>query len=60
MMEKFRESRRASKRKESPMKVEGLSPEKFGRAAFIDMQYTPSKLAENCLFKDVNSMKKYE
>ena len=26
----------------------------------MDMQYTPSKLAENCLFKDVNSLKKYE
>ena len=59
-MDRFRESRRASKRKESPMKLEGLSPEKFGKAAYQDMLYTPSRLADNVLYKDVNSMKKYE
>ena len=33
-MEKFRESRRSSLRKEPSFKLENLSPEKYGKAAF--------------------------
>jgi hypothetical protein len=36
---------------ESTLKLEGLSPDRFGRSAYAGLSYTPSKLAGNVLFK---------
>jgi hypothetical protein len=38
-------------RDESPTKLENLSPEKFGKGAYAVLTYTPSKLADNVLFR---------
>ena len=45
-------------RGESPTKLENLSPEKFGRGAYANLTYTPSKLADNVLFKEATTLKK--
>jgi hypothetical protein len=47
-------------RSESPLKLDHLSPEKFGKSAYASLSYTPSKLASNVLFKEVSSMRKVE
>lgn len=57
-MDKYRQSRKNSKAKDEIIKLEGLSPEKYGKAAYQDMHYTPNKLADNCLYKDIKVMKK--
>lgn len=44
----------------SPSKLENLSPEKYGKAAFASMTFTPSKLVDNVLFKEVTTLKKVE
>ena len=38
-------------RDQSPAKLENLSPEKFGKSAYASLTYTPSKLADNVLFR---------
>ena len=50
---------RMSQMNESPSKLEGLSPEKYGKAAYADMAFTPSKLAENILYREVVTLKKH-
>lgn len=35
----------------SSVKLEGLSPDRFGKGAYAGLSYTPSKLAGNVLFK---------
>jgi hypothetical protein len=35
-----------------------LAPEKYGKAAYANLSYTPSKLKETLLYYDVNTMKK--
>jgi hypothetical protein len=35
----------------SPTKLQNLSPDKFGKSAYAGLTYTPSKLADNVLFK---------
>ena len=42
----------------SPTKLENLSPEKFGKAAYAGLSYTPSKLVDNVLYKEATSFKK--
>lgn len=36
---------------EEPSRLDNLSPEKYGKAAFSSLTYTPSKLADNVLYK---------
>lgn len=35
----------------TPAKLSNLSPDKYGKAAWADLTYTPSKLAENAIFR---------
>jgi predicted RNase H-like nuclease (RuvC/YqgF family) len=44
----------------SPTKLSGLSPEKYGKTAFRELSYTPEKLSENFLYKEVTVTKKIE
>ena len=44
----------------SPTKLENLSPEKFGKAAYASLSYTPSKLVDNPLYKEATTFKKIE
>ena len=43
-----------------PEKLTGLSPEKYGKAAYIDLSFTPSQLNENVLYRDAMKMKTME
>lgn len=45
---------------EAAQRLEGLSPERFGRGAYASLSYTPSKLAGNVLFKEAVSMRRVE
>ena len=56
-MDKLLDSRRS---KEQEERVEGLSPEKFGKSAYCQLTYTPSKLADNVLFREANNLKRVE
>lgn len=47
-------------RDEEPAKFETASPEKFGKAGFAGLTYTPSRLADNPLFKEATTLKKVE
>jgi hypothetical protein len=42
----------------SPTKLYNLSPEKYGKTAFRELTYTPEKLSENFLYKEVTITKK--
>ncbi len=53
-------SRRTANINESPVKLSNISPEKYGKGAFCDLAYTPSKLADNFLYRDVTTLKKIE
>ena len=44
----------------SPVKLKGLSPEKYGSVAFKNLSYTPSKLQDNFIYKEVTVTKKIE
>lgn len=44
----------------SPAKLTNLSPEKYGKAAWADLTYTPSKLAENVIYREAATLKKTE
>jgi hypothetical protein len=44
----------------SPTKLENLSPEKYGKSAYASLTFTPSKLADNVLFKEATTFKKIE
>ena len=57
-MDKLLDSRRS--RAEAPEKIGDISPEKYGKGAYCDLTFTPSKLADNVLFRDVSNMKKVE
>jgi len=48
-MDKLLSSR--TRHDEEPVSVGDISPTKYGRSAFCNLQYTPSKLADNVLFK---------
>lgn len=53
-------SRRLANPHEEAVKLDNLSPEKYGKGAFCDLTYTPSKLADNFLFRDATTLKKME
>lgn len=53
-------SRRVANQNESPVKLSHLSPDKFGKGAFCDLAYTPSKLVDNILYREVTTLKKIE
>ena len=36
---------------EQQQKLGNISPEKYGKGAYADLTYTPSKLADNVLFR---------
>lgn len=57
-MDKLLSSR--TRHDEEPISVGNLSPEKYGRSAFCNLQYTPSRLVDNVLFKEVSALKKVE
>lgn len=44
----------------SPTRLYNLSPEKYGKTAFRELSYTPEKLNENFLYKEVTVTKKIE
>lgn len=44
----------------SPTKLENLSPEKFGKAAYATLSFTPSKLVDNVLYKEATQFKRIE
>ena len=44
----------------SPTKLHNLSPDKFGKAAWADLSYTPAKLADNVMYREVTTLKKNE
>ena len=44
----------------SPSKLENLSPDKYGKAAFASLTFTPSKLVDNVLYKEATTFKKIE
>ena len=44
----------------SPSKLYNLSPDKYGKAAWADLTYTPAKLAENPIFREATTQKKHE
>lgn len=44
----------------SPTKLQNLSPDKYGKAAWAELTYTPSKLANNILFREAVTLKKTE
>lgn len=55
-MERLLDSRLS--RDQSPTKLDNLSPEKFGKGAYASLTYTPSKLADNVLYKEASNFKK--
>ena len=57
-MDKLLDSRR--KKEDSPEKLANISPEKYGKGAYCDLTYTPSKLADNFMFREANSLKRVE
>lgn len=44
----------------TPTKLENLSPEKYGKAAWAELTYTPSKLADNIIFREATTLRKTE
>ena len=45
---------------ETTEKLENLSPAKYGKAAYVNLTYTPSKLKENVLYRQTSTMKRVE
>ena len=45
---------------ETAEKLENLSPAKYGKAAYVNLTYTPSKLKENVLYRETSTMKRVE
>jgi hypothetical protein len=55
-MEKMLFSRR--QKEETHEKLGNISPEKYGKGAYCDLTYTPSKLADNVLYREASNLKK--
>lgn len=45
---------------ETPERLDHLSPDKYGKAAYVDLTYTPSKLKENVLYRETTTLKRVE
>lgn len=57
-MDQLLQSRR---NKDEPLTpLEHLSPDKFGPSAYVQLAYTPSKLAGNVIFKEASFMRRAE
>ncbi|CAM6001298.1 unnamed protein product [Sphagnum balticum] len=56
-MERLLVSRRGTDETE---RLENLSPEKYGKGAYCELTYTPSKLADNVLFREATTLKRVE
>ena len=48
------------KQKDDQETVAGLSPEKYGSAAYLDLNFSQSQLADNVLFREAASLKRIE
>lgn len=59
-MQNLFESPKPKKESENPEKLENLSPDKYGKAAYVELTYTPSKLADNVIYRDASSLRKME
>ena len=42
----------------SPSRLKNLSPDKYGKAAWAELAYTPCKLADNVIYREATTMKK--
>ena len=42
----------------SPAKLQNLSPDKYGKAAWAELSYTPCKLADNVLYREATTLRK--
>lgn len=47
-------------KEEPPEYLDKLQPEKYGKGAYCELSYTPSKLADHILYKEANYLKKLE
>lgn len=59
-MDKLYESRKEKYFEEKVQKLQAVSPEKYGKGAYADLSYTPYKLADNVLYREAVTLKKYE
>ena len=41
-----------------PTKLHNLSPDKYGKAAWADLTYTPCKLADNVMYREAVTLRK--
>jgi hypothetical protein len=41
-------------------RLTNLSPDKYGKGAFCELTFTPSKLADNVLFREASNLKRIE
>ena len=57
-MDRLLSSRRKSK--DAPEVVPPLSPEKYGKGAYCELNYTPSKLSEHVLWRESSKMRQVE
>lgn len=58
MSDRFEES--PGRYEGSPVKISGLSPERYGSTAYKNLSYTPSKLQDNIIYREVTVTKKIE
>jgi hypothetical protein len=47
-------------KEETSEKLERLSPDKYGRGAYLNLTFTPSKLSEHVLYREATNLKKIE
>jgi hypothetical protein len=47
-------------KEETVEQIESISPEKYGKGAFLDLTFTPSKLSEHVLYREATHLKKIE
>lgn len=45
---------------DTPQVIESLPADKYGKAAFVELTYTPKKLKDNLLYIEAVTMKKEE
>ena len=48
----------AKRLKEKNVKLATLSPDKYGKGAFCELTFTPSKLSENIIFREATNLKR--
>lgn len=45
-------------KEENAERLLNLSPEKYGKGAYVELTFTPSKLADNVLFREASNLKR--